>query len=149
MQLNPTLGGVWLDKFDLLDSARHWAVYSTGVDGSLEIVASARLTLHRPEDQDEYRDVALWNQRKLPVVYPICDMGRLVVKKEWRKRGIAQELNRIRIEYAKQWGAKMIIVTASAENARLLERIGFTDIGERIEFADRPGVAFSALQLVL
>ncbi len=42
------------------------------------------------------------------------------------------------------------MVTASELNAKLLtKKSGFIDIGERVEFADRPGVLFYALQLNL
>ncbi len=58
-------------------------------------------------------------------------------------------MNQVRVEYAKTIGAKSIMVTASEANAKLLHSIGFEYIGQNIEFADRPGTLFVALQLDL
>jgi predicted GNAT family N-acyltransferase len=151
MNLAPSLKCIWLDDLDYGEAVRHWVVYA--YDESTkepQIAATARLTVHHSQDISQPRDVTLWLNRGIPLSYPVCDMGRLVVHKQWRKRGIANELNRLRVEFAsREFGAKMIIATASQGNARLLERIGFKDIGEQVEFDDRPGIIFSALQLLL
>ncbi len=67
----------------------------------------------------------------------------------FRRRGIAQMMNQVRVDYAKMIGAKSIMVTASEANAKLLHNIGFEYIGQNIEFTDRPGTLFIALQLDL
>ena len=63
--------------------------------------------------------------------------------------GIAQKLNSLRVQCARDLSARSIMVTASEGNARLLRKIGFTDIGEKIIFSDRPNTTFYALQLNL
>ena len=146
MELDKASGKVWLDEFDRGDSAKQWIV--TSGEGSI-IAASARLTIHNPDDILVYRDVQLWQSLGIPIAYPICDLGRLVVDSRFRRLGIAQELNRLRIEEARRWGAKTIVVTASDGNVRLLEKSGFEKIGKTVEFKDRPGVIFHAMQLIL
>ncbi len=112
------------------------------------LIASARLTMHFSLD-DSYRDVQLWKRSGRLLPLPTVDLGRLVVLKDYRGKGMAQALNVVRIESAKQMGAKSIMVTASEGNARLLRKLGFEDIGETIYFSDRPGTLFIALQLNL
>lgn len=127
---------------DYLDKeARQWTVRDNG-----KLIATARLTFH-PTLEDGYRDAALWKEVGVPIPLPTCDLGRLVVLVAYRGRGIAQELNKIRIQAAKDMGAKSIIVTASEGNAKLLRKLGFFDIGRIVEFEDRPGIPFHALQL--
>ena len=132
----------WVDELD--KGGRHWVVK----DSNGEYIAAARLTVHETLD-DDYRDVQLWKRSGKVLPLPTCDLGRLVVLNAFRGRGIAQSLNKIRIEYAKEIGAKSIMVTASEGNARLLRKLGFVDIGETIVFDDRPNTLFHALQLNL
>ena len=80
---------------------------------------------------------------------PTCDLGRLVVHSDYRRRGYADALNRVRIEAARNMGAKSIMVTASTGNVTLLQRLGFQAIGQHIVFSDRPNTVFHALQLNL
>jgi predicted GNAT family N-acyltransferase len=123
---------------------RHWIVRNE----NNEIIAAARMTLHDSLD-DGYRDVQLWKRSGKYLPLPTVDLGRLVVLYSYRGRGIAQMLNVVRIEAARQMQAKSIMVTASEGNARLLRKLGFEDIGETIFFSDRPGTLFIALQLNL
>ena len=145
---------LFLDDLDRqTEFVRHWVVElnrtSDEYGNEGDLVAAARLTMHLSLD-DDYRDVALWKKAGKHLPLPTCDMGRLVVRKDWQRKGLAQELNALRIEAAKKWGAASIMVTASEGNARLLQKKnGFEDIGERVEFSDRPGVLFLALQLNL
>ena len=132
----------WVDELD--KCGKHWVVK----DSSGEFIAAARLTVHETLD-DDYRDVQLWKRSGKILPLPTCDLGRLVVLNAFRGRGIAQNLNKIRIQYARDLGAKSIMVTASEGNARLLRKLGFIDIGETIYFDDRPNTLFHALQLNL
>jgi len=112
------------------------------------LVAASRLTTHwTPDDTD--RDTELWHRTGNPISWPVCDLGRLVVDARFRGHGIAQRLNMIRIEAARECGAKSIICTASAENCRLLLKLDFFHIGETIVFSDRPKTTFYAVQLNL
>lgn len=131
--------GCWTDSLD--ESGRHWIIETK--DGDL--AGAARLNF-LPELDESSRDAALWKRSGQNVPLPTVDLGRLVVKSKYRRCGLAQMLNDVRVEEAKAMGAKSIIVTASAGNASLLTKIGFFDIGERIVFEDRPGVTFIAMQ---
>jgi GNAT superfamily N-acetyltransferase len=132
--------GVWVDFDDA--HSRHWvARTSAGV-----IVGAARLIVHY-SFQTSDRDVSLWKKRGRALVFPVGDLGRLVVLPEYRGRGIASALNRARVAAAAVSAVATLICTASAANRRLLLRTeGFEDIGEAIEFADRPGTVFYALE---
>lgn len=129
----------WLDELDSV--SRHWIVRD--VNG--KVIAAARMSLHGELDSSS-RDTALWMKIGKPLPLPTCDLGRLVVHKSYRSRGIAQRMNQVRMDAAKAMGSKSVMVTASAGNAKLLKKIGFEDIGETIYFDDRPGVLFYAMQ---
>jgi predicted GNAT family N-acyltransferase len=147
--LDPTQfpSGVWWDSLDDAPGTRHWVAVAPGEGPSgLAVVASARLTWHESFD-DDYRDVQLWRRAGVELPLPTCDLGRLVVHKDFRGRGIAQQMNTVRVAAARAMAARSVMVTASEANARLLQRIGFHDIGERVVFSDRPNTTFHALQL--
>ena len=134
--------GVWIDEFDA--GARHWVV----VDDAGKLVAAARLTLHArlADSPDGY----VWLDAGRELSSPIANVAKLVVARRARRRGLAMALNRVRLERARDLGAFTATVTASSANARLLAaREGFTYSGLRVQFADRPGVSFDALELAL
>ena len=139
----------WIGSEDLECTARHWCVKANVNDNNgtkSVLVAAARLTLH--DENDTYRDVDLWREKGIPLRYPVCDLGRLVVRKDYRRRGIARRLVRVRIEAAKSWGATAILCTASADNVPLLTSEGFLALGHTIVFADRPNTVFHAMHLL-
>ena len=133
----------WIDPMDT--EARHWVVE---IEDTGEVVATARLTLHTSLE-DSSRDVQIWQRCGKHLPLPTVDLGRLVVLSVHRGRGLAQMLNKVRIEAARDMGAKSVMVTASEGNARLLRKLGFEDIGETVSFEDRPNTSFYAMQLNL
>lgn len=132
--------GKWRDEED--SHARHWAVDDE--DGN--IIAAARLTLHHSFTEGT-RDTVLWKDRGLGL--PVVDLSRLVVDKKARGKGVAQSLNLVRIEASRAMGARSIIATASAPNARLLCRLGFTQTDILVRFDDRPSTDFYGLEITL
>ena len=105
--------GQWLDADDA--HARHWVAESpTG-----ELVAAARLVWHADPLRAD-RDVAVWLGAGRPLPFPCVDLGRLVVRPDWQRRGVATALNAARVAAARAAGARAAIATASASNARLL-----------------------------
>jgi predicted GNAT family N-acyltransferase len=142
--INPELfpDRCWIDSLDPV--GRHWVV----LDGD-RVVAAARLTMHTNID-DDYRDMKLWKKCGKQLPLPTTDLGRLVVHKDYRGHGFAKQLNEIRVNAAREMGAKSVMVTASGGNKHLLcKYLGFEDIGETIYFEDRPNTLFYALQLNL
>ena len=142
-----------LDHLDISENAIHYLVRVNALEDELEkgergdgtIIASARMTIHR-SIEDDYRDVNLWRNMNIELPLPFCDLGRLVVSKECRGRGIAHFLNVTRVFDAKNMGANALISTASVGNMRLLKKIGFVEIGQEVVFEDRPNTIFYALQ---
>lgn len=133
--------GVWLDEFDA--RCRHWVAE----DAAGELVACARLSLH--ETLADTPDGYVWEQAGRTFAGPVANIAKLVVSKKARGQGLAGRMNQVRIEAARAAGARVVTVTASAANARLLERIGFEDTGIVCEFDNRPGFPFHALELWL
>ena len=133
--------GVWLDAFDPV--GRHWLAEAP--DGAL--VACARLTVH--ERAEDSPDGPVWLDAGLPLAGPVANIAKLVVLAGARGQGLAGELNRLRIVAARAMGARVVTVTASKANARLLAGLGFRDTGVVVTFANRPGVPFHALELAL
>lgn len=140
--INPDLfpDRCWVDALD--HEGRHWVLQDAATG---EWMATARMTLHRTLE-DDYRDVQLWRKCGKHLPLPTVDLGRLVVLPAYRGRGLAQLLNKTRVQAAREMGARSIMVTASEGNARLLRKLGFEDIGETVYFEDRPGTCFWALQ---
>ncbi|CAE8698511.1 unnamed protein product [Polarella glacialis] len=140
----------WLGSDDLLCTARHWCIRANSNNDASNttdiIIAAARLTLH--DENDTSRDLALWREKGIALRYPVCDLGRLVVRKDYRRRGLARRLVKVRIEAAKSWGATAILCTASADNVPLLASEGFVHLGHTIVFADRPNTVFHAMHLL-
>jgi predicted GNAT family N-acyltransferase len=130
----------WIDPSDSI--ARHFiAVRRDGV-----IAGAARLVTHSSAATND-RDVDLWLSTGNELKWPVCDLGRLVVSKSFRNRGIASRLNEVRLEAARALGARAVIATASAGNVSLLRALGFFAIGQEIVFSDRPNTVFHGLQL--
>jgi len=129
----------WGDEFDCF--GQHWIAET--VDG--QIVGAARMHFFRELDESS-RDVAVWIRCGHVIPLPTVDFGRLVVRSDFRRRGIAQMLNDVRMNAAREMGAKSIIVTASEANAKLLLKLGFFDINERVVFPERPGAVFICMQ---
>ncbi len=135
--------GVWIDDMDSAPTARHWLAKAGDM-----VVACARLTVHG--ESDDYRDVKLWRERNIQLPFPVCDLGRLVVRADFRRRGIAARLNSVRVEAARtELGVKAIICTASKDNMNLLYRDHhFEQLGCEIVFPDRPETTFHAVHLI-
>jgi WD40 repeat protein/predicted GNAT family N-acyltransferase len=133
--------GSWLDPTDKDSSlTRHFVAELKG-----EFVAAARLVTHASIATADV-DINLWLASGKELAWPVCDLGRLVVRHDCRRRGLAKILNAVRIKTARSMGAGSIIVTASAGNASLLKAMGFLSIGEEVIFPNRPATTFYALQ---
>lgn len=146
LSIDKTYGeGIWLDELDfIINSTRNFIIKTIDND----IVGVARMTFHQSFNDTRSRDLVIfkeYNVNNIDVM--VVDLGRLVIKKEFRGLGIAQFLNRLRISFAKQLNAKYVCVTASNDNALRLKKLGFLEINKIVYFDDRPLVPFHCLQL--
>ena len=135
--------GIWLEKID--QTCRHWIVVN---EETQELIGVARLSLH--ETLEDNPDGYLWIKHNMEhrVPAPVGHLCKLSVAKTARGYGIGRKLSEIRIEAARDVGAKSIIVTASPQNARLLASLGFQDTGIREIFPNRPQFEFYAMDYV-
>jgi predicted GNAT family N-acyltransferase len=111
------------------------------------------LTFHARAD--DHRDIKIFTdfgeRSGRPLRFPVADLGRLVVAAPFRCRGYAQQLNRVRIQAAKDLGCASVVVTASASNAKMLKSLGFIQLMQHDEspvtvvFDDRPSTMFYAM----
>lgn len=110
----------WINEHD--EHGYHWLVFRESV-----LVASARLCIHpnlsfleeAPHLQD---DISL-----SPDDLPIAGMNRLVVLPQARRLGIARFLDELRIQKAKDLGAKTILA-APFRRASALKALGFQTV---------------------
>jgi GNAT superfamily N-acetyltransferase len=146
--------GCWTDEYDSLPTCYHWVILGGDpASESSQIVACARLTFHA--HLDDHRDIKIFTdygeQSGKPLLFPVADLGRLVVAAPFRCRGYAQQLNRVRLKAAKDLGCASVVVTASAPNVKLLLALGFVqmmqhdDLPVTVVFEDRPSTIFYAL----
>jgi len=99
VELSKPEAGSIADSHD--DHAMHWGLF----DGT-RLVGAARLCFHKT--LAEAPDSDLFNGLDIPV--PVASMNRLVVATSHRGRGIAKELDQMRIRQGLEWGVRAIIV---------------------------------------
>jgi GNAT superfamily N-acetyltransferase len=131
--------GLWIEPLDSL--ARHWIARAES-----KIIAAARLTVHLTLEENP--DGPWWIEHGLQVPLPVANFCKLVVHKNYRGRGLGHAFDRIRLEAAREMGARSIIVTASEKNSKLLMELGFEDTGVRGFFPNRPTFEFRGLQFL-
>lgn len=110
--------GRWLDDIDL--SAFHWTVWN-----AKELVGSARLSFHELADLSPEGEL-LPNEHGF--IGKTASMNRLVISPPARRKGLANQLDSLRIEFARKLKAKNIVISLSAEQPwriESLERRGF------------------------
>ena len=145
---------VWSDEAELTASvraqalitdehdehARHWAAF---VD--CKMVAAARMCIH--ELQEETPDAEAFKAMKLRV--PIATINRLVVKRQWRKCGIARQFDTQRIEAAREGRAACVVGTAFDWRVASLQRYGFTPTEYRWTMPYLESLTARAMVLIL
>jgi predicted GNAT family N-acyltransferase len=112
---------VWLDELDSI--GKHWVVMNKN-----EIVAAARLTCHEASGQIPHADEFAPYNMKLVGSY--CFMSRLVVKKDYRGQGLANKLDKVRLEEANRLGMKKIIILPTKARVESLLKLNFYYYGE-------------------
>ena len=122
--LNDIDSGRIADSHD--DHAHHWQAY----DGDT-LIGSARVCIHA--DLESAPDGGMF--AGLPIPLPTASINRLVISRTHRAHGLAARLDRARITFAREFGAKSVIVTPLEGRRRIaaLSHMGFT-------IADRRGI---------
>jgi GNAT superfamily N-acetyltransferase len=108
----------WHDELE--SASRHWVIFN-----GRRPIAAARLTIGA--DLTRVPD-ALVYQNVFPIdpAVPIGSLSRLVVDPEFRGRGFARELDRVRITAARASGCGSIVAATNNSNrARQLASVGF------------------------
>ena len=67
-------------------------------------------------------------------------VGRVLVLKEYRRKGLATELMKKAIEALKEDGEERIVISAQAYAKRLYEEVGFKQISEEYNEVDIPHI---------
>ena len=111
--------GRWLDRQD--ECATHWLGRAQE-----QLVASARVSLHdQPHLVVDMEAVA---EQLSGLLGPIASFNRLVVKHDFRRRGIGRALDELRIAHAKSIGARTIVVRAVPLRRASLVELGFAEL---------------------
>lgn len=115
--------GMWLDGHDQDVDTRFWVI-----EVENQIIAAARLAL--------YNDIELAPSANLlrpfasEVPNPFAFMARLVVRKDFRGKGIAKRMDCLRMNEASKSGAKAVIGLPVSWRVEALKKLGFVDLGE-------------------
>lgn len=132
--------GEWRDALD--DRRQHWVALVAG-----EIVGGASLTIHA--SLDSVHQVETYRLYAIPEHGPIAAPDRVVVRRDWRGRGIVQRLLDLQDTTARAAGAILAVRQASAMLKPLLLRRGWRDHGPALPDARFPREEFSVVSLVL
>jgi GNAT superfamily N-acetyltransferase len=116
-----------IDRFE--HTARHWGVF----DGE-RCVAAARLSFH--DNVEDVPEAVCLSGVSLQAAKPIAFMSRLVVDADYRRRGLGQQLDEIRIRAAEeaQCGSLLAIVLDVSGEGRVKRFLsyGFTVRGRGV-----------------
>ena len=107
----------WVEHHDI-DGTHFLAV----IDDS--IVAAARITLH--QSFDEVPDYHEYREMKLDLPGPIASFNRLVVRRDFRGKGLSSLMDRIRLREAFRQGVSCTLANGvGTQRRRSLEKLGF------------------------
>jgi predicted GNAT family N-acyltransferase len=114
----------WKDHLDEVDNTYHFVV----IDNQ-KIVASGRIAI--VDDVYELTDLKeALDMFELPKEKPVAYLSRLVVHKEYRKRGIPDSMDRFRLNFLKENKmAKFAIGCATNDRQASLLKYGFVNLG--------------------
>ncbi len=132
--------GRWTDARDA--ERQHWVALHEG-----EVVAGASLSIHANLREAEEAEAYL--AYGLPETGPIAAPARLIVRRDWRGRGLAQKLLEVQEQAARAAGASLAVRQASHMLRPLLERRGWHCHGPAPLDARFPLERFSVMSLSL
>ncbi|MBB5285087.1 GNAT superfamily N-acetyltransferase [Rhabdobacter roseus] len=113
----------WIEELD--QEAHHWIVTKDNV-----AIASARMSFHYSFDSIPYIDLLYGKKLDWYDRLPVASINRLVVSPAYRGMGLANLLDKIRVEYAIQAGARLITAQPLESRVQSLGRLGFSLIDQ-------------------
>lgn len=122
----------WIDRID--EDAHHWIITKNNM-----VVASARLSFHTSPEDAPYGNLLTKEHIRFFDVPLIASINRLVVDPKYRGKGFSKILDSVRIEYAIQKGANIIIAQPQLLRINTLKKSGFTLIDQLQYLPEMPG----------
>ncbi|WP_414617519.1 GNAT family N-acetyltransferase [Dyadobacter sp. 32] len=113
----------WIDSDD--QRAFHWIISKDNV-----IVAAARLSFHNEYNTVPHADLFDENALGTFNTGPFASLNRLVVAPSYRGYNFSSVLDKARLSFAEEHGAKVIIAQPIASRIKPLEDLGFICIGK-------------------
>ncbi len=93
------------DKLDESDLSIHWGVFNDH-----ELIASCRVSILSTIEQLPYKDI--FKDLDLLFSHNFAFYSRLVIHPDYRKKGLAKELDEIRVNELKNQNVKLALATA-------------------------------------
>lgn len=106
----------WIEPLD--ESARHFLVYN-----NLNLVTAARL--HIFDDWKKIGDAEWFDQLTVDPKPPVAYLSRLVVSPKYQHQGIGKYLDSLRIERARELGARSVFGDVPPYRVKHMEGLGF------------------------
>lgn len=131
--------GRWQDERD--GSRLHWVVLDDD-----RVVATASLSIH--DVLADLEECEVYLRAGLSSNGRVAAPARVVVKREYRRYGIAQALLDVQDAASVDAGAVLSVRQASPTMRRLLERRGWREHGPAPEDPRFPGVCFTVMSLL-
>lgn len=114
-------------------SASHWGAYVGGV-----LIASSRLSFH--DSLEGAPDGHMF--KNIPLPLPVGDINRLVVQAGYRRLGISEAMDSLRIAYARSVGCRVVLACPIKSPVRMegLLKHGFvfTGVDGKADWGDMP-----------
>ena len=135
----------WLRDHD--DSPCESPLYLWGVSVGAQLVATARITVHQ-----NLRDVPAGYlvtdlERRFPV--PIASFNRLAVLPAYQGLGIGRHLDKVRLNRARQLGARSAVAICRENRVSMLRKLGFDVARAGIPGVAMPSIKWTVLRNVL
>lgn len=127
---------VWVDDFDT--DAIHYAVFDEN-----KIIASARIGVYHSFEDIPYMD--MMKKYKSLFELPVASFNRLVVGINFRRNGIAEILDKVRIDLAREYGVKTIVGQSVPCRIKSLRKSGFEYIDDIGSYDVLPYVELSLM----
>lgn len=129
------------------DHLEERSIHYISTNSNDEIIGAARLTVCQSYDELPYPGIFKAYEDKLPKERPFAFYSRLVLHPEYRKAGLARQLDEMRVSYQHQHSIMFGLVTIKPNRQIGLEQLDFCKLGDVMLEAD-PTYPFSREHMV-